>query len=49
MSQSKSGSVPKRWVIKLGTGILTDTQGRIDVAQIEQLAAQVVELRRLGP
>ncbi len=48
MSASKSGLVPKRWVVKLGTGILSDPQGRIDIAQIGQLAAQVVELRRRG-
>ena len=45
---SKSRLVPKRWVIKLGTGILTDARGRIDHAQIEQLAAQVTELRKRG-
>ena len=48
MSKTKTGPVPKRWVVKLGTGILSDSRGRIDVAQIEQLAAQVVELRRRG-
>lgn len=48
MSKSKSEQVSKRWVVKLGTGILSDARGQIDVAQIEQLAAQVVELRRLG-
>jgi len=48
VSSSKPGPVPKRWVVKLGTGILSDPRGQIDVPQIEQLAAQVVELRRLG-
>ena len=48
MSQSKFRSVPKRWVVKLGTGILTDSRGKIDVAQIGQLAAQVAELRKRG-
>ncbi len=48
MSQSKTGPVPNRWVIKLGTGILSDAQGRIDVAQIEQLAEQIVALRTRG-
>ena len=48
MSQSKLGPVPKRWVVKLGTGILSDSRGQVDLAQIEQLAAQVVELRRRG-
>jgi glutamate 5-kinase len=40
--------VPKRWVIKLGTGILSDARGRVDIAQIEQLAGQIVELRKQG-
>jgi glutamate 5-kinase len=40
--------VPKRWVIKLGTGILSDPRGRVDIAQIERLAGQMVELRRRG-
>ena len=48
MSKSKLGTVPKRWVIKLGTGILSDLRGRVDVPQIEQLASQVVELRKRG-
>jgi glutamate 5-kinase len=48
VSQSKTKPTPKRWVIKLGTGILSDPQGRVDLAQIEQLAAQVAELRRRG-
>ncbi len=48
MSHSKPGPVPKRWVVKLGTGILSDPHGQIDLAQIAQLAAQVVELRRRG-
>jgi len=45
---SKTKLVLKRWVVKLGTGILSDSRGQIDLAQIEQLAAQVVELRRRG-
>ncbi len=48
MSSPKSEQVPKRWVVKLGTGILSDARGQVDLAQIEQLAAQVVELRRRG-
>jgi glutamate 5-kinase len=48
VSRSKPGPIPKRWVVKLGTGILSDSHGRIDVVQIGQLAAQVVELRRCG-
>jgi len=48
VSRSKAVPQSKRWVIKLGTGILSDSQGRVDLAQIEQLAAQVAELRRRG-
>lgn len=48
MSKSKPGPVPKRWVVKLGTGILSDSQGQVDLAQIGQIAAQVAELRRRG-
>ena len=48
MSNSKSGPVPKRWVVKLGTGILSDPHGQIDLAQIANLAGQIVELRKLG-
>jgi glutamate 5-kinase len=48
VSKPDSGPLAQRWVIKLGTGILTDSRGRIDVAQIKQLAAQIVELRKLG-
>ena len=48
MSKSRLGPVPKRWVVKLGTGILSDPRGRVDLSQIEHLAAQVVELCRLG-
>jgi glutamate 5-kinase len=48
VSKSKTGPVPKRWVIKLGTGILSDPRGQIDVAQIEQLSAQFVNLRKMG-
>jgi len=35
-------------VIKLGTGILTDPRGQVDLSQIDQLTSQVVELRRRG-
>jgi glutamate 5-kinase len=40
--------VAKRWVIKLGTGILSDPRGGVDLGQIQQLSAQMVELRRRG-
>ena len=37
-----------RIVVKLGTGVLTDSQKLIDPAQLEQLVAQVAALRRAG-
>lgn len=40
--------VAQRWVVKLGTGILTNARGQIDIPQIAQLAAQVAELQRRG-
>ena len=48
MSKSKPGPVPKRWVIKLGTGILSTPRGQVDLAQIDQLTAQMAELRHRG-
>ena len=36
----------QRIVIKLGTGLLTDAQGRLSLSQIEQLVAQVAALHR---
>ena len=48
MSKTSPGPVAKRWVIKLGTGILTDKNGQIDLPQIRQLSDQVLELRKLG-
>lgn len=35
-------------VVKLGTGVLTDSQKRPDPAQLEQLVAQLAGLRRAG-
>ena len=34
--------------MKLGTGVLTDSQKLIDPAQLEQLVAQVAALRQAG-
>ena len=48
MTPDRREPVARRWVVKLGTGILTTASGQIDVAQIGQLAAQIVELRRRG-
>lgn len=35
----------ERWVIKLGSGILTNTRGGVDTGQIKHLAAQVQKLK----
>jgi glutamate 5-kinase len=48
VTKPEAGPIPNRWVVKLGTGILTDAKGRIDLPQIRQLAAQVVALRERG-
>ena len=37
-----------RIVVKLGTGVLTDSRKLIDPAQLEQIVAQVAALRRAG-
>ena len=37
-----------RLVVKLGTGVLTDSRKQPDPAQLEQLVAQVVALRKAG-
>ncbi len=37
-----------RIVVKLGTGVLTDSRKQIDPAQMEQLVAQIVEQRKAG-
>lgn len=36
----------QRWVVKIGSGVLSDPQGRLDLAQIRSLVGQVAELRR---
>jgi len=36
------------WVVKLGSGILTNRRGGVDLAQIKQLAAQVKVLKKNG-
>jgi glutamate 5-kinase len=38
----------KRIVVKLGTQLLSDTQGRLDAGFVASIAAQVAELRRSG-
>jgi glutamate 5-kinase len=37
-----------RLVVKLGTGVLTDSRKQLDLAQMEQLVAQIASLRRGG-
>jgi glutamate 5-kinase len=37
-----------RVVVKLGTGVLTDAKKQPDIAQMEQLVAQVAQQRQLG-
>jgi glutamate 5-kinase len=37
-----------RLVVKLGTGVLTDSRKQIDPAQLEQLVAQIAALRKAG-
>jgi glutamate 5-kinase len=44
----RAASAAQRWVVKLGTGILTTAQGQIDIPQVEQFATQIAELRRRG-
>jgi glutamate 5-kinase len=44
----KRGKSKERWVIKLGTGILSDGHGRLDLPQIESLVQQVAWLRQKG-
>jgi glutamate 5-kinase len=44
----ESIKVAARIVVKLGTGVLTDSRKQIDPAQLEQLAAQIAALRKSG-
>jgi glutamate 5-kinase len=37
-----------RIVVKLGTGVLTDSRKQLDLAQMEQLVAQVAAQRQAG-
>ncbi|HXF11336.1 MAG TPA: hypothetical protein VN625_11175 [Desulfuromonadaceae bacterium] len=37
-----------RLVVKLGTGVLTDSRKQIDPAQLEQLVAQIAAQRKAG-
>src|SRR5207245_4903275 len=37
-----------RIVVKLGTGVLTDSRKQLDLAQMEQLVAQVATQRQAG-
>ncbi|HEY8966873.1 MAG TPA: glutamate 5-kinase, partial [Candidatus Methylacidiphilales bacterium] len=44
----KTQKARQRWVVKLGTGILTTPEGRLDLPQIAQLVSQVARLRARG-
>ena len=44
MGQKKA----ERWVVKLGTGILSNAQGQLDLPQIENLVGQVISLKERG-
>ncbi len=47
--EGKSGlGKSRRWVIKLGTGILSRADGHVDLGQIEGIVGQVGQLRELG-
>jgi glutamate 5-kinase len=46
--QRESLKSAARLVVKLGTGVLTDSRKQIDPAQLEQLVAQVAALRKSG-
>jgi glutamate 5-kinase len=46
--QRESIKSASRIVVKLGTGVLTDSRKQIDPAQLEQLVAQVATLRKSG-
>ncbi|MDE1171895.1 MAG: glutamate 5-kinase [Verrucomicrobium sp.] len=39
-------SKTQRWVVKLGTGILTTPEGRLDLPQIDQLVGQIAALKK---
>ena len=38
----------KKVVVKIGTGVLTTDDGYVDKEQIQRLAGQVVELKKMG-
>jgi glutamate 5-kinase len=46
--RSTAAAKKKLWVIKLGTGILSTPEGKLDLKQIDELVRQVVGLRSLG-
>ena len=46
--KAKSRKAAQRWVVKLGTGILTTPEGRLDLAQIGHLVSQVARLQKRG-
>lgn len=49
MTREKSlGRSHPRWVIKLGTGILSTPDGELDLSQIRRLVEQIAALKRAG-
>ena len=46
--RSKLLKKASRIVVKLGTGVLTDSRKRPDLAQMEQLVAQIADQRKAG-
>src|SRR5438105_13307707 len=48
MSHRESLKNASRVVVKLGTGVLTDSRKQPDLAQLEQLVAQIAAQRKAG-
>lgn len=48
MTPSPAPRLPRRIVVKLGTGVLTSGIGQLDTARIDRLCAEIAKLRRQG-
>ncbi|CAB4243061.1 Glutamate 5-kinase [Methylacidimicrobium sp. AP8] len=46
--KARAGRVHPRWVVKLGTGVLSTPEGDLDLPQIRRLVEQVVGLKKDG-
>ncbi|VVM07962.1 glutamate 5-kinase [Methylacidimicrobium cyclopophantes] len=46
--EERSGRSHPRWVVKLGTGILSTADGELDLPQIRRLVEQIAWLKRAG-